>query len=126
VRYFIALTLLIAAVIHLLPLVGVSGPERLSALYGISVTEQNLEILMRHRAVLLGLLGAFLAFAAFNPPIQTIGFVVGLISVVSFLLLALNVGQYNAQLSRVVLADVLALIPLLAGAIALAVSRRAG
>jgi hypothetical protein len=125
-RYFIASTLLIAAIIHLLPAVGVLGPERLSALYGIPVAEQNLEILMRHRAVLFALLGAFLVFAAFNPPLQAIGLLAGLISVVSFLVLALSVGQYNAQLSRVVMADVLALVVLLAGAIALAVSRRAG
>ena len=56
-RYFISATLLVAAVIHLLPLVGVVGPTRLSELYGITVSEPNIEILMRHRAVLFGLLG---------------------------------------------------------------------
>lgn len=33
------------------------------------VIEPNLEILMRHRAVLFGLIGAFMVFAAFKPGI---------------------------------------------------------
>jgi hypothetical protein len=123
-RFFIAASLLLAAVIHLLPLVGVIGPTRLSELYGITVSDQNLEILLRHRAVLFGLLGAFLIFAAFNPPFQVAGFIAGLVSVASFLLLAFSVGQYNSQLSRVVVADILALVFLVAGGAALAVSKR--
>jgi hypothetical protein len=121
-RYFISATLLVAAVIHLLPIVGVTGAARLSGLYGINVTEPNLEILMRHRAVLFGLLGAFLVIAAFTPRFQVAGFIAGFVSVVSFLILALNVGQYNLQLSRVVFADIVALVSLVAGGIALALT----
>lgn len=76
-RYLISATLLIVAVIHLLPLVGVLGAPRLTALYGISFDDANLAILMRHRAVLFGLLGAFLAFAAFRPTLQPLAFLAG-------------------------------------------------
>lgn len=123
-RYFISASLLLTAVIHLLPLVGVVGATPLSELYGIAVSEPNIEILMRHRAVLFGLLGAFLTFAAFNPSLQRAGFIAGIVSVVSFLLLAISVGQYNWQLSRVVVADVVALLALVAGGVALALSER--
>ena len=51
-------------VFALLPLAGVLGAGRLSALYGIAFEEPNLVLLMRHRAVLFGLLGVFLAIAA--------------------------------------------------------------
>ncbi len=40
---------------------------------------------MRHRAVLLGFLGLFFLFAAFRPALQTVAFLAGFVSVVSFL-----------------------------------------
>ena len=114
-RYLIAASLLVAAIIHLLPLVGVLGAERLSTLYGIAVQEPNLVLLMRHRAVLFGLLGVFLAIAAFRPAWRSAAFVAGLVSVVSFLALAWSGGGYNAAIDRVVIADVVALACLLVG-----------
>ena len=88
VRYVVTIMLVVVAVIHLLPLSGVLGSERLSTLYGISFDEPNLAILMRHRAVLFGLLGLFLLFAAFRPAFQLLAFTAGFVSVLSFLWLA--------------------------------------
>jgi hypothetical protein len=115
-RNIISGLLLIAAIIHLLPLVGVFGATSLTDLYGLSFEEKNIQILMRHRAVLFGILGAFLAYAAFVPGVQLPAFVAGLVSVTSYVWLALAVGDYNASLNRVLLADLLALACLLAGA----------
>ena len=117
-RYLVSAMLVVVAVIHLLPLSGVLGSERLAALYGLSFNEPNLAILMRHRAVLFGLLGLFLFFAAFQPAWQTVAFIAGLVSVVSFLWLAWSVGGYNAHVARVVMADVLALACLIIGVVA--------
>ena len=117
-RYLVSAMLLLVAVIHLLPLSGVLGSERLAALYGLSFNEPNLAILMRHRAVLFGLLGLFLLFAAFRPLFQTIGFIAGFVSVVSFLWLAWSVGGYNAQVARVFMADIVALVCLIIGVVA--------
>lgn len=110
--------LLVAAVIHLVPLVGVLGAARLEALYGLPVTDPNLAILMRHRAVLFGLLGAFLAIAAFRPALQGAAFVAGFVSVVSFLGLAWSTGGYNDLVGRVVTADIVALVSLMVGVVA--------
>ncbi|XLY87847.1 hypothetical protein ACK8QS_20175 [Ectopseudomonas mendocina] len=74
----IAVLLLVAGVIHLLPLVGMLGSERLNALYGIALDEPNLQILMRHRAVLFGLLGALLVAAAFLPALRSAALIGGL------------------------------------------------
>lgn len=123
-RYLVTAMLLVAALIHLLPLSGVLGAHRLTALYGLPFEEQNLAILMRHRAVLFGMVGAFLALAAFKPGLQAGALLVGLLSVLSFLLLAWSVGGYNAHLARVVLADVVALVCLLLGAAAYLVAQR--
>ena len=76
--------ILVIAVIHLLPVSGFFGADRINSLYGISITNGNLEILMRHRAVLFGILGVFFVYAAFNSAIQPIAFVAAFISLASF------------------------------------------
>ncbi len=114
-RYLISAMLAIVAIIHLLPLVGVLGSERLASLYGLDFREPNLAILMRHRAVLFGLLGGFFLFAAFQPAWQRVAFVAGFVSVASFLTLAWSTGGYNASVARVVTADVVALVCLVIG-----------
>ena len=117
-RYVVSITLLIAAVIHLLPLMGILGVDKLNALYGLSIdNDPNLEILMRHRAMLFGLLGTFMALAAFKVRYQMMAFVAGFISVLSFLWLAWSVGGYNLEITRVFQADSIALISLLVGAV---------
>ena len=78
-RYLVCAMLVIVAIIHLLPLSGVFGSERLTSLYGISFDEPDIAILMRHRAVLFGLLGLFLLVAAFIPRFQVAAFVVGFV-----------------------------------------------
>ncbi|MFN8754054.1 MAG: phosphopantetheine adenylyltransferase [Burkholderiales bacterium] len=125
-RHVVSAMLIVVAIIHLLPLSGVLGSERLGALYGIRFDEPNLAILMRHRAVLFGLLGAFLLFAAFRPAFQLTALIAGFVSVVSFLYLAWSVGGYNAQVGRVFIADVVALACLIIGAAAYAYLWRDG
>ena len=101
--------LIVAGIIHLLPLSGVLGAERLAALYGLSFQEPNLLLLMRSRAVLFGLLGAFLLYAAWRPALQPLALFAGLASVLSFLLLSWSGPGYNEALRRVVIADGVAL-----------------
>ena len=115
VRYLVPGMLILVGLIHLLPLSGVLGTERLASLYAVSFSEPNLAILMRHRAVLFGLLGVFLILAAFRPMFRTVAFFAGFISVVSFLWIALAAGNYNDQIGRVVTVDLLALICLVVG-----------
>jgi hypothetical protein len=112
----ISLMLVIAGIIHVLPFAGVFGSNRLAALYGLDFSDPNLAILMRHRAVLFGLLGVFLIYAAFRPSQQPVAFVAGLVSAGAFLGLAWATGGYNALVARVVVADVVALVCLACGA----------
>ncbi len=114
-RHLVSAMLVVVAVMHLLPLSGVLGSERLTALYGLSFDEPNLAILMRHRAVMFGILGLFFLFAAFRPSLQTFAFIGGFVSVIAFLWLAWSVGGYNAQIARVFMADIVALVCLLIG-----------
>lgn len=114
-KYLVSAMLVIVGVIHLLPLSGVLGSGALTSLYELQFTEPNLQILMRHRAVLFGVLGVFMVFAAFKPAYQTAAFIGGFVSVASFLFLAWSVGGYNEQVGRVFVADVLALVCLVVG-----------
>ncbi len=123
---FIAAMLVVVGVIHLLPLSGVLGPERLSALYGLSFAEPNIAILMRHRAVLFGLLGLFIIYAAFRPALQPLAMLAGLVSVVSFLWLSWSAESYNELLGRVVVADIVALACLALAGSAYAYARKKG
>lgn len=125
-RYVVSAMLLVVAVIHLLPVSGVLGAEQLARLYGLSFSEPNLAILMRHRALLFGMLGVLFVIAAFVPALQVLAFTAAFISVGSFLLIAWRVGGYNAQISRVIAADVVAAICLVVGVVAYALARRTG
>lgn len=105
--------LILAGIIHLLPVSGVFGAERLASLYSIAVNDPNLEILMRHRAVLFGLLGLFLIYSAFVPSCQILAVVAGLVSALSFIVIAWLTGEYNDSVRKVVLADWVAIFALL-------------
>lgn len=108
--------LLIPGIIHLLPLSGVLGGQRLMALYGIEINDPNLLIMMQHRAVLFGVLGLFLIISAFRSELQRLAIIAGLISALSFIAIALWVGGYNALIQRVIVADVIAIACLLGAA----------
>lgn len=101
--------LAIVAFIHLIPLTGVLGAPRLQTLYGVTVDEPNMLILMQHRAVLFGLLGAFLLWAAFRPALVPLALVAGFVSVLTFLGFTWAAPAHNALIGRVVVADWLAL-----------------
>lgn len=109
--------LVLVAVIHLLPLVGVLGACRLASLYGVRVEGPDLSILLRHRAVLFGLLGAGLLLAAARPELHGAGIVAGSVSVVSFLVLARLESGANERIRRVVAVDVVALVLLAVAAV---------
>ncbi len=109
-KYVISASLIIAGIIHLMPLPGLFGAERLQALYGIAIDDSNLLILMRHRAVLFGILGGFLVFAAFRPSWQPPALIAGWVSVLSFLILAWTDHSYSAAIGRIVMGDVVALV----------------
>ena len=106
--------ILVVAAIHLVPITGFFGAKRLSALYGIEVDSSDLEILMRHRAVLFGILGTFFAYAAFVPALQPIAFVAAAASLSTFFYLAVAVGNYGPPIRKIVLGDVVAVICLAA------------
>jgi hypothetical protein len=102
--------LIVAGLIHFLPVTGVIGADRLTSMYAMPFADPSLLILMRHRAVMLGLLGGFVLYGAFRPAMQVPAMLLGTLSLASIVGLAWSTGGYNQALSRVVLADSIAVL----------------
>lgn len=115
-KYLVSAMLFVSGAVHLLPLSGVLGSAQLASLYGLAIDEPNLSILMRHRAVLFGLVGSFTLLSIFRPALRSSAIVGGIVSVASFLYLATAVGDYNPHIGRVVLVDVAVLVCLFVAA----------
>lgn len=105
--------LIVAGIIHVLPVTGVLGPEHLSRLYGVHLEDRSIILLMQHRAVLFALLGALLVAAAFVPGLRPAALVAGLVSIVAFLVLAGAPSSNSSSIIRVIIADWIALVALL-------------
>ena len=122
-KHLMPCALVLAGPVNLFPVIGVFSTENLAALYGIEVAGSELTILMRHRAVLFGMLGGFILFSAFRPAYQPPAITAGLVSMLSFIALAFLVGDYGQEINRAIIADVVASAGLL---VALFVRWRAG
>jgi hypothetical protein len=114
-KHLSTVALLVAGLIHLLPVPGLMGAGTLGRLYGIEVVDPNTAILLQHRALLFGVLGVLMLSAIALPGLRVTALAVGLFSAASFIVVALWVGGYNAAIGRVVLADGVAVILLAAG-----------
>lgn len=114
-RSVAAILFILVGIVNLLPLVGVLGAERLESLYGLSFPGQDLLLLMRHRAVLFGVLGAFIIFAGFRAQARAAAAVAGLVSMLSFMVLALPLSAHSEELQRVFWMDAAACCLLVVG-----------
>ncbi len=109
--------ILLVAITQFLPILGVLGVDKLNTAYGVSITDPNLEILMRHRAVMFGLLGTFIAYSAFRPDLQILGFIAAAISIGSFFWLAWSIDNYNPAIGKLIIGDIVATVGLVAAVI---------
>jgi len=110
---FIGAVLFLVGFMNFYPMVGVLSADRLAALYGVRVSGSDLLILMRHRAILFGILGAFLMFSAFEPSVRLFAISAGLASMLSFVILAMLIGEYGSHIRKIVLVDAAGSVALL-------------
>jgi hypothetical protein len=109
--------ILVAGILNLAPAIGVLSVERLHSLYGVSIEDPNLAILMRHRAVLFAIIGGLLIVSVFHAALRPVALAVGVVSMGSFVVLALLVGDYSSALRRILVVDVAASLGLVLAAI---------
>jgi len=109
-KIIISVLLLIVGVINFLPVVGILSAETLSSAYSIELIGNDIIILMRHRALLFGILGGFIIFSAFKPIYQSAAIIMAAISMLGFLGFLWVAGDYNASISRVAFVDLLGIV----------------
>jgi hypothetical protein len=111
------ITLFITGIINFLPFTLVFLPEKMSKSYGIDISNPNLELLLRHRAVLFGIVGGLMLYAALMKTHYYLSTAIGLMSMISFVVLYFHIGGINQELKTVMMIDVVASIILLLVAI---------
>lgn len=107
---FVQSALLVAAIIHLLPVAGIAGSEAIQRLYGMTAVDANTLLLLRHRAVLFGLVALPLLIAIVQPAWRLPAMTAALISIVSFLALAAGAQALSPELQRVARVDIVPLL----------------
>jgi hypothetical protein len=118
----IPILLFIVGVINFLPVVGVLSAEKLSQAYAVDLVNNNLVILMRHRALLFGVVGGFILYSVFVPSYQGVAMVMAAITMLGYLYFVWAVGGYNDSIFRVAMVDVVGLVCLALAAALKAVS----
>ncbi len=117
-----ALLLALAGLLHLPPVAGVLGSRSIERLYGVTITEPSMAVLLRHRALLFGLLGALLIAAAWIDELRPAAVIGGLVSDVAFLAVAGDPRRLDHTMRRVAIVDIASIILIIiAAALLLAV-----
>jgi hypothetical protein len=107
-----ALAFAVVGAIHLMPIAPVFVPETLSRLYGITPTDSTMLVLMRHRALLLALVGILCLWASWAPGVRPAALLAAAINVVGFLGFYALYGNPAGALRTIAIADLVALPPL--------------
>jgi hypothetical protein len=105
----------ITAILNIVPVVGVTSGARLEQMYSVVIGSPDLVLLMRHRALLLAIVGGMLFAAAFRPALRPAAFAAGLVSMVSFVVLVAGGDEVGASLRTVATVDLVGIAILLAG-----------
>jgi len=108
--------LFIVGVINFLPVIGVISAEKIAQAYAIELSGNDLIILMRHRALLFGLIGGFVLYSVFVPAFQTAAMVMAAVSMIGYLYLVWAVGGYNDAIQRIAMIDLVGIVFLVAAA----------
>jgi hypothetical protein len=120
-RYIGAALLAVAGTVNALPGTGALSAGRIRSAYGLdgaAAADPDLDVLLRHRAVLFLVTGGLLLVAVARPHLRAAAVVANATSCAAFVLLVATSGPVDARLVRIAQIDV-AVLGLLAGGSAL-------
>lgn len=97
----------LAGLVNLTPVLGVLGREDLETLYSTPIASSELLLLMQHRALMFGVPGALLLLATFQKKLRTIAAIIGMYSMVTYIILFVVANVQSDRLVSVAWADFL-------------------
>ncbi len=106
----VAILLFVVGVINFLPVIGVLSAAKISQAYSIELPSNDLIILMRHRALLFGVVGGFILYSVFVPSYQFAAMLMAAITMIGYLYFVWAVGGYNDSILKVAMVDVLGIV----------------
>ncbi len=102
-------SLAVVGVIHLLPVAPVFVPATLQRLYGIGPGDTTLLVLLRHRALLLALVGILCLSAVWWPPMRPAALLAAAINIFGFFAFYGLYGSPAGALRIIAIGDLIAL-----------------
>lgn len=121
----VSIILFLVGVLNVTPGIVFFSPSSSVRLYGFELSEENFSIVIRHRAVLLALLGAALIYAAFRKAFVVPAIIAALTGKLAFLSLIWASPGHSPELGQVAMFDVGAIIALIVAGL-LHLSSRSG
>lgn len=110
------IVLLLTGIINFIPVLILFFPSKLTNSYGVIIPDLNFELLLRHRASMFGIIGGLMIYAAIKEKYQNIATLLGLVSMISFIILFFMIGpDINNELTMVMRIDFIATIALILG-----------
>ncbi len=115
-KKLIAFLFVVVGIINLLPVIGVTSAAQLEEMYRVTLTSSDLVLLMRHRAVLLSIVGGLMFAAAWRPELRTAAIIANFTSMFTFVALSVTEANVNPALVRITAVDVFGLVALIGAA----------
>lgn len=107
--------LFLTGLVNFIPSALALFPDRISKSYGIVLSGADLELLLRHRAILFGIIGGLMIYSSLKKKYYTMAVSIGMISMLSFLILYFLIGGVNQELGKVMQIDAGAVLILVVG-----------
>ena len=100
-----SIILVIVGIINILPIMVFFSPSQTRKLYGISLEGETLTLLMRHRGVLLSVVGVALIVSALKADYRLFVIALAFISKIAFIFLILTSTNHAIELNKVAWID---------------------
>ncbi len=125
-KVFFTLCLVLVGLVNLAPVVGVFSAQQMAEAYGVTINGSEMVVLMKHRALLFGLLGGFTLFAVFVRSLQLPALVMCGLSMSGFVWLMHFDSVTSHAMQRILWFDYAGLVFWLLAALAYTLNRNRG